>query len=186
MLSPDRRGDDDLLTTKQLITRPNLQDEVSLLRLPELKSVTGLSKSSLYALIRAKSFPPPGQLGPRTAAWVRSEVRQCAAKHIQVTIRIPTHRGETDTTTRSWGILGNSEEVCLGRSFLPALSKLCIQIVGPPLHHLCTLLQIFRMVVGCSDLVAFRVGELKLDVGLIELMLVENGRCQSTESVPSH
>ena len=57
LLCTDRRGDDDLATTKQLITQPNLQDEVSFLRLPELKSVTGLSKSSLYALIRAKSFP---------------------------------------------------------------------------------------------------------------------------------
>jgi hypothetical protein len=95
--------------------------------------------------------------------------------HIQVTISVPTDRGETGTTTHSWGILGHIEEVCLGRYFLSALDKLCIQIVGPPLHHLCTLLQIFRMVVGGSDLVAFRVGELQLDMRLIELMLIENG-----------
>jgi len=72
MLSTSRRAVDDLLANEQLITRPNLQDEVSFLRLPELKSVTGLSKSSLYALIRANSFPSPVQLGPRTVAWVRS------------------------------------------------------------------------------------------------------------------
>jgi prophage regulatory protein len=57
-------------------------DEVSFLRLPELKSVTGLSKSSLYALMRANSFPAPVRLGPRTVAWVRSEVRQWAAERI--------------------------------------------------------------------------------------------------------
>jgi prophage regulatory protein len=70
------------MASKQLITRPNLRDEVSFLRLPELKSVTGLSKSSLYALIRAKSFPSPVQPGPRTVAWVRSEVRQWAVERI--------------------------------------------------------------------------------------------------------
>jgi hypothetical protein len=95
--------------------------------------------------------------------------------HIQITIRGSIHRGPTDSTTRSWGILCNNEEVCLGRYFLSALSKLCIQVVGPPLHHLCALLQIFRMVVGGSDLVTFRVGELQLDMRLIELMLIENG-----------
>jgi hypothetical protein len=34
--------------------------------------------------------------------------------HLQVTILVPTDRGEADTTTRSWGILGSIEEVCLG------------------------------------------------------------------------
>ena len=57
-------------------------EEVSFLRLPEVKSVTGLSKSSLYALIRANSFPAPVQLGPRTVAWVRSEIKQWAAERI--------------------------------------------------------------------------------------------------------
>jgi hypothetical protein len=50
---------DDHVMTKQLITRPNLQDEVSFLRLPELKSVTGLSKSSLYALNGRRVFLRP-------------------------------------------------------------------------------------------------------------------------------
>jgi len=55
MLSINRRDVDYLAANKQIITRPILQDEFSFLRLPELKSVTGLSKSRLYALIRAKS-----------------------------------------------------------------------------------------------------------------------------------
>jgi prophage regulatory protein len=57
-------------------------EDVSFLRLPEVKLVTGLSKSSLYALIRAKRFPAPVQLGPRTVAWVRSEIKQWAAERI--------------------------------------------------------------------------------------------------------
>jgi prophage regulatory protein len=58
-------------------------EEVSFLRLPDVKSVTGLSKSSLYALIRSNSFPAPVQLGPRTVGWVRSEVQQWAAERIE-------------------------------------------------------------------------------------------------------
>jgi prophage regulatory protein len=64
-------------------------DEVIFLRLPEVKLVTGLSKSSLYALIRANSFPAPVRLGPRTVAWVRTEVRQWAAERV-VTSRSAT------------------------------------------------------------------------------------------------
>jgi prophage regulatory protein len=60
-----------------------IPDEIGFLRLPEVRSVTGLSKSSLYALIRANSFPAPVQLGPRTVAWVRSEIKQWAAERIK-------------------------------------------------------------------------------------------------------
>lgn len=55
-------------------------DDMSFLRLAEVKAITGLSKSSIYALIRAHSFPAPIQLGPRTVAWVRSEIRDWATE----------------------------------------------------------------------------------------------------------
>lgn len=58
-------------------------DDVTFLRLPGVKEVTGLSKSSLYALIQEKSFPAPVRLGARTVAWVRSEVRQWALERIR-------------------------------------------------------------------------------------------------------
>jgi prophage regulatory protein len=57
-------------------------DEVAFLRLPEVKAITGLSKSSLYALIKEKSFPAPVRLGARAVAWVKSEVRQWAAEPV--------------------------------------------------------------------------------------------------------
>ena len=57
-------------------------DEVTFLRLPDVKAITGLSKTSLYALIREKSFPPPVRLGVRTVAWVKSEVRQWAVDRV--------------------------------------------------------------------------------------------------------
>jgi prophage regulatory protein len=57
-------------------------DDVAFLRLPEVKAITGLSKSSLYARIKEKSFPAPVRLGARAVAWVRSEVRQWAADRV--------------------------------------------------------------------------------------------------------
>jgi prophage regulatory protein len=56
--------------------------DVIFLRLPEVKAVTGLSKSSLYTLIRERSFPAPVRLGARAVAWVRSEVRQWAEERV--------------------------------------------------------------------------------------------------------
>ena len=58
-------------------------EDVSFLRLPEVKTFTRLSKTSIYELIREKSFPAPVRLGPRAVAWVRSEVRQWALERVR-------------------------------------------------------------------------------------------------------
>jgi prophage regulatory protein len=57
-------------------------DDVIFLRLPEVKAVTGLSKTSLYGLIRDRNFPAPVRVGPRAVAWVKSEVKQWAANRV--------------------------------------------------------------------------------------------------------
>jgi prophage regulatory protein len=69
------------------------QEEVSFLRLPDVKLLTGLSKSSLYALIRANSFPAPIRLGSRTVAWVRSEIQQWAAERVLKSRSTTLHPG---------------------------------------------------------------------------------------------
>jgi prophage regulatory protein len=58
-------------------------DDVVFLRLPDVRAVTGLSKTSLYALIKERNFPAPVRLGPRAVAWVKSEVRQWAVERVQ-------------------------------------------------------------------------------------------------------
>ena len=58
-------------------------DDVTFLRLPEVKAVTGLSKTSIYELIRGKDFPAPVRVGPRAVAWVKSEIRQWAIERVQ-------------------------------------------------------------------------------------------------------
>jgi len=57
-------------------------EDVTFLRLPEVKAITGLSKTSLYSLIREQSFPSPVPLGPRAVAWVRSEVNAWAMARV--------------------------------------------------------------------------------------------------------
>jgi prophage regulatory protein len=58
-------------------------EDVTFLRLPDVKAVTGLGKTSIYELIRNNRFPAPVRLGPRAVAWVRSEVRQWALERVQ-------------------------------------------------------------------------------------------------------
>ena len=62
---------------------PSILGDVTFIRLPEVKAITGLSKTSLYALIKEKSFPAPVHLGPRAVAWVKSEIRQWAVERVR-------------------------------------------------------------------------------------------------------
>lgn len=44
------------------------------LRLPEVKKLTGLSRSSIYLRIKAGNFPVPVRLGGRAVGWVAEEI----------------------------------------------------------------------------------------------------------------
>jgi prophage regulatory protein len=57
-------------------------NDVVFLRLPDVRAVTGLSKTRLYALMREKSFHAPVRLGPLAVAWVKSEIRQWAVERV--------------------------------------------------------------------------------------------------------
>jgi len=46
-----------------------------LLRLPEVKATTGLSKSSIYARIAEGTFPKRIQLGQRFVVWVEADIQ---------------------------------------------------------------------------------------------------------------
>lgn len=47
---------------------------ISILRLPEVKARTGLSRSTIYLQIQKGTFPSPISLGARAVGWVDSEV----------------------------------------------------------------------------------------------------------------
>ena len=58
----------------------NLQHK--LLRLPQVKSNTGLSKSSIYARISEGTFPKQIPLGPRLVVWVESDIQKWIAEQV--------------------------------------------------------------------------------------------------------
>lgn len=51
------------------------ESTVVLIRLPEVKKITGLPRSSVYDKMQRKEFPSSVSLGRRTVAWVASEVQ---------------------------------------------------------------------------------------------------------------
>ena len=53
-----------------------------LLRLPEVKHATGLSKSTIYARIAEGTFPKQIPLGPRLVVWVESDIQNWIAEQI--------------------------------------------------------------------------------------------------------
>jgi prophage regulatory protein len=52
------------------------------LRLPEVKRLTGLSRSSIYLRIKAGQFPPPVRLGGRAVGWVEEEISRWARDRV--------------------------------------------------------------------------------------------------------
>jgi len=47
----------------------------SILRLPAVKSCTGLSRSTIYKLVSEKKFPAPVSLGARAVGWYEHQVQ---------------------------------------------------------------------------------------------------------------
>jgi prophage regulatory protein len=46
------------------------------LRLPAVMRLTGLSRSTIYAMIARHEFPAPVKLGARAVAWRRSDIER--------------------------------------------------------------------------------------------------------------
>jgi prophage regulatory protein len=67
---------------------PNVQDEIRpverLIRIGEVKLLTGLSTATLYRKISSKEFPRPVALGVLARAWPLSEVQDWIAARIAV------------------------------------------------------------------------------------------------------
>jgi prophage regulatory protein len=53
------------------------------LRLPEVKSITGLSKSSIYARIADGNFPKQISLGSRLVVWIEADIQNWIGLQIQ-------------------------------------------------------------------------------------------------------
>jgi prophage regulatory protein len=53
-----------------------------LLRLPQVKQTTGLSKSTIYARIAEGNFPKQIPLGPRLVVWVESDIQNWISEQV--------------------------------------------------------------------------------------------------------
>ena len=54
------------------------------LRLPAVKSRTGLSRSTIYLRVTQRTFPRPVSLGGRAVGWVEAEIEEWIARRIEL------------------------------------------------------------------------------------------------------
>ncbi|KIF81277.1 helix-turn-helix transcriptional regulator [Noviherbaspirillum autotrophicum] len=59
-----------------MVEHLNAANIVRILRLQQVKEHTGLSRSTIYALIKAGLFPAPILLGARAVGWLESDVSE--------------------------------------------------------------------------------------------------------------
>ncbi|EKB3147304.1 AlpA family transcriptional regulator [Escherichia coli] len=64
-----------------LMPLPDITQE-RFLRLPEVMHLCGLSRSTIYELIRKGEFPPQVSLGGKNVAWLHSEITAWMAGRI--------------------------------------------------------------------------------------------------------
>ncbi|WP_126420477.1 helix-turn-helix transcriptional regulator [Asticcacaulis excentricus] len=55
-----------------------------IVRLPEVRALTGLSRSTVYERIREGQFPKPVGLGGRNVGWVEGEVMAWIQRRIAI------------------------------------------------------------------------------------------------------
>lgn len=58
------------------------EPHLRILRLPDVKVRTGLSRSTIYSLLSRNSFPHPVSLGARSIGFVESEIDDWITKRI--------------------------------------------------------------------------------------------------------
>lgn len=58
------------MTTDDVVSLPGMR----MLRMPEIKRITGLPRSTIYRLAGAGTFPASVRLAPRAVGWRESDV----------------------------------------------------------------------------------------------------------------
>jgi len=59
----------------------------TILRLPAVKTSTGLSRSTIYLRIAQGTFPKPVGLGGRAVGWLEAEIQEWVQRRIEVSRR---------------------------------------------------------------------------------------------------
>ena len=55
----------------------------NILRLPAVKTRTGLSRSTIYLRVSQGTFPKPVSLGARAVGWVEAEIQEWLQQQIE-------------------------------------------------------------------------------------------------------
>jgi prophage regulatory protein len=55
----------------------------TILRLPAVKTYTGLSRSTIYLRVSQGTFPRPVSLGGRAVGWVEAEIQEWLQRRIE-------------------------------------------------------------------------------------------------------
>ena len=55
-----------------------------ILRQPDVRARTGLSKSTIYELVRKKELKAPIKLGARAVGWLESDIEEFLAERIKI------------------------------------------------------------------------------------------------------
>lgn len=63
-----------------------------ILRLPTVKTRTGLSRSTIYLRVAAGNFPKPVSLGARAVGWIEKDVEEWITRQIEVSRRTQGER----------------------------------------------------------------------------------------------
>ncbi len=62
--------------------------QISIIRLPQVKQRTGLSRSNIYALIKAGQFKAPISLGARAVGWLESDVSEFIETRVKASRKV--------------------------------------------------------------------------------------------------
>lgn len=54
--------------------KSSTRDDVRFLRLPDVKAITGLSRSTIYKKMATNSFPKQIAVGSNSVVWVKNQV----------------------------------------------------------------------------------------------------------------
>jgi prophage regulatory protein len=54
------------------------------IRLPQVKNVTGLSRSTIYAYMKEEKFPQSISLGSRAVGWTETSIESWIQKQIKI------------------------------------------------------------------------------------------------------
>lgn len=70
---------------------------VKLMKLPAVLTRVAISRSKLYANVKAGTFPPPISLGARAVAWLEHEVEDWIVGRVEVARKIvPTNQPKAE------------------------------------------------------------------------------------------